>query len=127
MSDLVICLKPLEDVMERNNIYLLLRDTLGCPEPPQANLLHLKVADETLQCESTLIPCMFVALFVVVVVKHLLVSRDEELVVKHFPGWGIFLSGDDFERRIEAVQVWNDSLSGVVVEMGEDLFSWGNL
>jgi hypothetical protein len=36
-------LRPLEDVMERTGIYVVLRDFMGYPELSQASMMRLKV------------------------------------------------------------------------------------
>lgn len=39
-------LKPLEDLMARNNVYLILREAVGYPQPPNADLLRVQVSEE---------------------------------------------------------------------------------
>lgn len=39
-------LKPLEDMMQKNSVYLVLREAVGCPEPPMADILRLQVSED---------------------------------------------------------------------------------
>lgn len=41
-------LKPLEDMMKKNSVYLVMRDAVGYPDPPKADLLCLQVSMEFL-------------------------------------------------------------------------------
>lgn len=54
MTAVVSGLRPLEDVMKRNSIYLVLRDSVGFPEPPQAAMMGLKVHDAVYSCNYLL-------------------------------------------------------------------------
>lgn len=50
VTDTLSYLQPLEDVMKRNSIYLVLRGALGSPEAPQEGILQLKEVTHTAVC-----------------------------------------------------------------------------
>ena len=43
MCEIINQMKPLDDVMRKNNIYLALREPLGSPDPPRTEILQMKV------------------------------------------------------------------------------------
>ena len=43
MTEVLNSLKPLEDITKKNSVYLVLREAVGCPEPPKPKLLQFKV------------------------------------------------------------------------------------
>lgn len=50
-------LSPLEDMVKRNTIYLALRDSVGFPDPPQADVMELKVLYMEYAAKRTLGSC----------------------------------------------------------------------
>ena len=101
------CLRPLEDIMSKNNIYMALRQHIGAPEPCDGNMIGMKVCLECLLNPVTfhwhyLILCMFD-------VQDLL-QKEDETITGCSAKTSLILSEDLLKRRQHILEQFNKAL-----------------